>query len=185
MLTLQSIKTSHGPLVSSALQIILGLRVVLRLIRSRGGTRIEAATGSWSKRVSVIVPVLNETARIKSCLDGLMAQSDAVTEILVVDGGSNDGTQSIVEHYGSRDRRVRLIDASPVPSDRTGKACGLYVGSQTPINGQIGFSVPMRMYAVRPCLCLPCWLMPNEPAFQLFSRDEPAPFRFGGCSAPS
>ena len=111
-----------------ALQIILGLRVVLRLIRSAGGVRIEASTAPRSERVSVIVPVLNETARIKACLDGLMAQSGAVAEILVVDGGSSDGTQSVVEDYGSRDRRVQLIDASPVPWDWTGKAWGLYVG---------------------------------------------------------
>jgi len=111
-----------------ALQIILGVRVVLRLIRSTGGVRIETATAPRSERVSIIVPVLNETVRIKACLDSLRGQSDAVTEILVVDSGSNDGTQSIVERYGSRDRRVRLIDASPVPCDWTGKAWGLYVG---------------------------------------------------------
>ena len=111
-----------------ALQIILGVRVVLRLIRSAGGVRIEAAQGPRSERVSIIVPVLNETARIRTCLDSLMNQSEAVAEILVVDGGSSDGTQSIVESYGSRDRRVRLIDASPVPWDWTGKAWGLYVG---------------------------------------------------------
>jgi dolichol-phosphate mannosyltransferase len=111
-----------------ALQLILALRVVLRLVRSGGGIRIEAARRPRSERVSIIVPVLNERVRIEACLDGLMGQSDAVAEILVVDGGSSDGTQSIVERYGSRDRRVRLIDASPVPSDWTGKAWGLYVG---------------------------------------------------------
>ena len=114
--------------ILGALQIILALRVVLRLARSAGGMRIEAAAAPRSERVSIIVPVLNETVRIKACLDSLRGQSDAVTEILVVDSGSNDGTQSIVERYGSRDRRVRLIDASPVPCDWTGKAWGLYVG---------------------------------------------------------
>jgi dolichol-phosphate mannosyltransferase len=111
-----------------ALQIMFALRVVLRLVRSAGGTRIEAASARRSERVSIIVPALNETARIGACLDGLMNQSEAVVEILVVDGGSSDGTQSIVESYGSRDRRLRLIDASPVPWDWTGKAWGLYVG---------------------------------------------------------
>ena len=111
-----------------ALQIILAVRVVLRLVRSAGGVRIAAAKKLGSERVSVIVPVLNERARIQACLDGLIGQSGAVAEILVVDGGSSDGTQSIVKRYGSRDRRVRLIDASPVPCDWTGKAWGLNVG---------------------------------------------------------
>jgi dolichol-phosphate mannosyltransferase len=111
-----------------ALQIILGARVILRLIRSVGGVRIEAATARPSERVSIILPVLNETARIKACLDSLVSQSDAVAEILVVDGGSSDGTQAIVESYGLQDRRVRLIDASPVPCDWAGKTWGLYVG---------------------------------------------------------
>jgi dolichol-phosphate mannosyltransferase len=111
-----------------ALQIILALRVVLRLVRSAGGVRIEAAAAPRSERVSIIVPILNERVRIKACLDGLMGQSGAVAEILMVDGGSSDGTQSIVERYGSRERRVRLIDASPVPCNWTGKAWRLFVG---------------------------------------------------------
>ena len=114
--------------ILGALQIILALRVVLRLVRSTGGVRIEAAAAPRSERVSIIVPVLNETARIKDCLECLIAQPEVLAEILVVDGGSTDGTQSIVERYGSRDRRVRLIDASPVPCNWTGKAWGLYIG---------------------------------------------------------
>ena len=111
-----------------ALQIILALRVVPRLIRTAGGTCIEASNELRSERVSVILPVLNEMARIKDCLECLIAQPEALAEILVVDGGSTDGTPSIVERFQSRDRRVRLIDASPVPGDWTGKTWGLYVG---------------------------------------------------------
>ena len=116
------------PWLLGAMQIILALRVVRRLIRSAGGVRITAAKAPGSERVSILVPVLNETARIKACLDALLDQTETVKEILVVDGGSSDGTQSIVESYGAQDRRIRLIDASPVPSDWTGKAWGLYVG---------------------------------------------------------
>jgi dolichol-phosphate mannosyltransferase len=111
-----------------ALQIFLALRVVLRFLRTAGGRRIKVAQAFRPERVSVILPVLNEAARIQTCLECLMAQPEAVVEILVVDGGSSDGTQSMVERCRLRDRRVQLIDASPVPGDWTGKIWGLYMG---------------------------------------------------------
>src|SRR5688500_5170703 len=110
------------------MQIILAIGVILRLVRTAGGARIELASVCRSERVSIILPDLNEAGRIKPCLDCLICQFEAVAEILVVDGGSTDGTQSIVEGYRVRDARVRLIDASPVPYDWTGKAWGLYLG---------------------------------------------------------
>jgi dolichol-phosphate mannosyltransferase len=113
-----------------ALQIFLAFRVVRRLVRTAGGSRIEISHESRPERVSVILPVVNEAARIQACLECLMAQPEAVEEILVVDGGSTDGTQSMVERCQARDRRVRLVDASPVPGDWTGKAWGLYAGLQ-------------------------------------------------------
>jgi dolichol-phosphate mannosyltransferase len=109
-------------------QIILALRVVSRLLQTGGGAKIAATNALHLERVTVILPVLNEAAQIKVCLDGLIAQSETVAEILVVDGGSSDGTQAIVAGYQSRDQRLRLIDASPVPWDWTGKAWGLYRG---------------------------------------------------------
>ena len=56
-------------LLLGAMQIILALRVVLRLIQTAGGEKIKATSAPHPERVSVIVPVLNETARIKTCLD--------------------------------------------------------------------------------------------------------------------
>ncbi len=111
-----------------ALQIFLAFRVVHRLLRTAGGDRIEVSRESPPEQVSIILPVVNEAARIQACLESLVAQPETVAEILVVDGGSTDGTQSMVEPYQSRDRRVHLVDASPVPGDWTGKAWGLYAG---------------------------------------------------------
>jgi dolichol-phosphate mannosyltransferase len=111
-----------------ALQLLLALRVIFRFVRTAGGDRIEVSNESRREQVSVILPVLNEAARIQACLECLVAQTEAVKEILVVDGGSTDGTQSMVAQYQSRDRRVRLVDANPVPSDWTGKTWGLYLG---------------------------------------------------------
>jgi dolichol-phosphate mannosyltransferase len=80
------------------------------------------------ERVSVIVPVLNERDRLSPCLEGLITQGEEVAEIVVVDGGSVDGTQQLVCTYAQSDPRVRLVDASPIPSTWNGKAWGLQVG---------------------------------------------------------
>lgn len=78
--------------------------------------------------VTVLVPVLNEFKRVAPCLEGLLDQE--TDEILVIDGGSCDGTQRLVEEYARRDARVRLLDASPIPPGWNGKAWGLQVGLQ-------------------------------------------------------
>jgi len=113
------------------LQLIAAIRVILRLAGSANGQRIATATTSpatATDAVTVIVPVLNEVNRLGPCLEGLTAQPPAVAEILVVDGGSGDGTQALVERFAVRDPRIRLVDASPVPGGWNGKAWGLQIG---------------------------------------------------------
>ncbi len=80
--------------------------------------------------MAVIVPVLNEVNRLAPCLEGLSAQGSEVAQILVVDGGSLDGTQELVRSIAQRDSRIQLIDASPIPVDWNGKAWGLQCGLQ-------------------------------------------------------
>lgn len=110
-------------------QCLLGMRVLWRMLRSARGERISLPeTQVGNVRVSVIVPVLNERGRLSSCLEGLIVQGAEVVEIMVVDGGSNDGTQQLVCRYAMRDARVRLVDASPVPVAWNGKAWGLEIG---------------------------------------------------------
>ena len=58
--------------------------------------------------VSVILPTLDERGYITDCLDSLLTQDyPAIDEILVVDGGSTDGTRGLVERRGPA---VRLVD---------------------------------------------------------------------------
>ena len=104
-----------------ATPVILPLRAKQR----RRLKRIQTDCAPSAERISVILPVLNEGERIAACLDGLIAQSEEVEEILVVDGGSIDATQAIVERYRSKDRRVRWLDASPIDVRWTGKIWGL------------------------------------------------------------
>lgn len=47
--------------------------------------------------VTVAIPVLNEAGHIDVCLDAVEAQTyGRIVEVLVIDGGSTDGTQSLV-----------------------------------------------------------------------------------------
>lgn len=111
-------------------QALLGLRVLARFLSSAGGRRIRAvaAPPAGGEQVAVVVPVLDERERLAPCLEGLLAQGPEVAAILVVDGGSVDGTPDLVRQFSARDARVRLIDASPVPGDWNGKAWGLRAG---------------------------------------------------------
>ena len=58
--------------------------------------------------ITIILPTLNERGHIRDCLDSLGKQDyPNIIEILVIDGGSTDGTQEIVIAEGGV---VRLID---------------------------------------------------------------------------
>lgn len=116
--------------VVQLLQLILAVRVIARLIQTRGGERIPAVhdASDTTDGISVILPVLNEEFRIEPCLMGLLRQSGCVREIIVVDGGSSDRTREVVERYAGRDSRIRFVDASPVPRGVNGKAHGLRFG---------------------------------------------------------
>ena len=53
-------------------------------------------------QVSVIVPVLNTRTTLRRCLDSVLAQRNADCELVVVDGGSTDGSVEILREYGER-----------------------------------------------------------------------------------
>lgn len=62
--------------------------------------------------VSVIIPCRDEKAFIQACLDSIIANDypkDAM-ELLVVDGKSNDGTETVIEHYKDKYPFVRLLE---------------------------------------------------------------------------
>lgn len=52
-------------------------------------------------RVSVISTVLNERESIRRLMDSLLAQTRRPDEIVIVDGGSQDGTVAEIERYAS------------------------------------------------------------------------------------
>src|SRR5690349_7074760 len=59
--------------------------------------------------VSVIMAVRNEARSLPGLLDSILAGSAQPSEIVIVDGGSNDGTQEIALSYADK-LPVRLIE---------------------------------------------------------------------------
>jgi glycosyltransferase involved in cell wall biosynthesis len=63
--------------------------------------------------VSILIPCYQERNFIRGCLESVLAfERPDLTEIevLVLDGGSTDGTREIVREVSERDNRVRLVD---------------------------------------------------------------------------
>lgn len=61
--------------------------------------------------VSLVLPIRNEAATIRACLDAILAQEWGVDhlEIIVADGMSDDGTREILAEYAAR-APLRVVD---------------------------------------------------------------------------
>jgi glycosyltransferase involved in cell wall biosynthesis len=60
--------------------------------------------------ISIIVPVLNSRATLRRCLDSILGQKNADFELVVVDGGSTDGSVDILREY---DDRIAFWESRP------------------------------------------------------------------------
>jgi succinoglycan biosynthesis protein ExoA len=66
--------------------------------------------GETGAVASVVVPVLNEEAHIERSIRAILAQRfDREIEVLVVDGGSEDGTPEILARLARENTRIRLL----------------------------------------------------------------------------
>ncbi|MEE9592703.1 MAG: glycosyltransferase, partial [Thermoplasmata archaeon] len=68
--------------------------------------------------VSVILPLRNQVNTARACLDSLVIQDYSRKEILVVEGGSDDGTKEVVREF---EDRVQIIEEPPLPEGWVGK----------------------------------------------------------------
>ena len=81
-------------------------------------------------KISIVVPVLNEAARIDACLDHALAQAYAtgqIVEVIVVDGGSTDGT---VARAKEREEKLGPDRIRVVAATRRGRARQLNSGAR-------------------------------------------------------
>lgn len=59
--------------------------------------------------VSVIVPIYNAEAFLNRCVDSILSQSLQEIEVILVDDGSTDSSESICKKYAQTDDRVKFI----------------------------------------------------------------------------
>ena len=59
--------------------------------------------------VSVIIPVYNVRPYLCEALDSVLGQTYQNLEILVIDDGSDDGSERICDEYGKKDSRITVI----------------------------------------------------------------------------
>ena len=59
--------------------------------------------------LSLIIPVYNNVAYISKAIENYIAQSCSHAELIVVDGGSEDGTVEVIKHYASLNNSIRWI----------------------------------------------------------------------------
>ena len=88
---------------------------ILRFFSSalESGRRADAPS-SFSARVSVVIPALNEAASIERCVRSILSQRPSAHELIVVDGGSSDGTPELARAAGALvlDNPDRIISAA-------------------------------------------------------------------------
>lgn len=85
-----------------------------------------------SPLVSIIIPVYNCEKYIKKCIDSIINQSYENIELLIINDGSLDKTESIIARYIGLDNRIRYIKqkkSGPSVARNTGieKSTGEYI----------------------------------------------------------
>lgn len=126
-------------LALATLQALLAGALIARLMggRTRRPPEAPRPEGMQGEGLTMVVATLNEAKRIAPCLRGLEAQGAPVTEILVVDSGSTDGTRELILAAAQRDPRIRLLTDPPLPHGWIGKAWALQHGTEQAANAWV------------------------------------------------
>jgi chlorobactene glucosyltransferase len=97
--------------------------------------RLPAPEETAPALVSLLIPARNEEANLAACLETVLAQGVAVSEILVYDDHSDDATPVILADYARREARVRAVPVKELPAGWGGKnfACAQLAAAATSV----------------------------------------------------
>jgi dolichol-phosphate mannosyltransferase len=113
-----------------AAQVVALIVIARRLARGRNRLpQVEPVPeGLEGTTVSIVVPTRNEVKRLGACLDGLRLQGSPLVEIIIVDGGSTDGTVELIDAAAVADPRIRRMQEPPLPPGGVGRPSALAAG---------------------------------------------------------
>lgn len=61
-------------------------------------------------KVSIIVPIYNDEKYIKQCLDSILEQTYTNIELIIINDGSTDNSQNIIEEYKNKFLEIKIIN---------------------------------------------------------------------------
>jgi glycosyltransferase involved in cell wall biosynthesis len=71
-------------------------------------------------KISAIIPAYNAQRWVGRAIESVLNQTEPVSEVIVVDDGSTDGTEHVVRGYGSRITYIRQENGGPARARNTG-----------------------------------------------------------------
>ena len=122
-------------LVYTAALVLPGLFCLWRLPRCGPAAGGRAAVHRPPRRrVSVVIPALNEERRLGPLLASLGRQTRRADELIVVDDGSTDGTAALARRLGAR-----VMRAPAKPAGWVGKSWACWTGARASSGGVLVF----------------------------------------------
>ena len=85
----------------------------------------QTGTGIDVPSVSIILPVRNQARTVSDCVSSLVGLEYPNKEIIVIDGGSTDGTRDLVQKFA---HEITLFDEEPLPEGWVGKNWACHLG---------------------------------------------------------
>lgn len=85
-------------------------------------------------KISIIIPVYNSEDYLQKCLESVCSQTYKNLEIIIINDGSNDSSQEIINYFARRDNRI-----IPIKSENFGQSSARNKGINIATGEYIGF----------------------------------------------